>query len=379
MATTTFLAPTRGTMPRLRVALLAPPWVPVPPPTYGGIEQVVAALGAGLVERGHEVVLVAAAGSELPGGEVVSPLAELPGIIGEPAADWRHALAGIDALSDADVVIDHSGPLGALLTSRLAVPGLHVTHGPLEAVPVEIYEGIARHFPRLRLVAISEAQRASAPGLPFAGVRHNGLDLDPVPFRPRPDGHLAFLGRMSPEKGPADAIRIAKAAGVPLLIGAKCREPAEHEYFARHVEPELGPGVGWLGELDAPEKYALLAGARALLFPIAWEEPFGMVMIEAMACGTPVLATARGSVPEVVADGLTGFVRATPDALVDAVKRIGEIDRRACRRWVAERFSADVMTEGYERLVLAEIEEPAPMRLTPRPAPGTAWSRSTAR
>ena len=135
----------------------------------------------------------------------------------------------------------------------------------------------------------------------------------------------------------------------------------------------------WLGELDAPEKYALLAGARALLFPIAWEEPFGMVMIEAMACGTPVLATARGSVPEVVADGLTGFVRATPDALVDTVKRIGEIDRRACRRWVAERFSADVMTEGYERLVLAEIEGPAPMRLLPRPASGTAWSRSKAR
>ena len=297
MAMTTFLAPTRGTAPRLRIALLAPPWVPVPPPTYGGIEQVVAALGAGLVERGHEVVLVAAAGSDLPGAEVVSPLADLPGVIGEPAADWRHALAGVDAVADVDVVIDHSGPLGALLTSRLEVPGLHVTHGPLQAVSVEIYEGIARHFPRLRLVAISEAQRASAPWLPFAGVRHNGLDLDPVPFRARPDGHLAFLGRMSPEKGPADAIRIAKAAGVPLLIGAKCREAAEHEYFARHVEPELGPGVVWLGELDAPEKYALLAGARALLFPIAWEEPFGMVMIEAMACGTPVLATAGARFP----------------------------------------------------------------------------------
>lgn len=379
MATTTFLPRTRATIPRMRIALLAPPWVPVPPPSYGGIEQVVAALGAGLVERGHEVALVAAAGSELPGAEVVSPLAQLPGIIGEPAADWRHALAGMDALADVDVVIDHSGPLGALLTSRLAVPGLHVTHGPLDAVPTEIYEGIARHFPRLRLVAISEAQRASAPGLPFVGVRHNGLDLGPVPFRARSDGHLAFLGRMSPEKGPADAIRIAKAAGVPLLIGAKCREPAEHEYFARHVEPELGPDIVWLGELDAPEKFALLAGARALLFPIAWAEPFGMVMIEAMACGTPVLATARGSVPEVVADGLTGFVRPTPDALVDTVKRIGEIDRRACRRWVAERFSADIMVEGYERLVLREIQGQEPLRLVPRPASGTGPSRSGTR
>ena len=376
MATTTFLAPTRGAMPRLRIALLAPPWVPVPPPTYGGIEQVVAALGNGLVERGHEVVLVAAAGSELPGAEVVSPLAELPSIIGEPAADWRHALAGVDALTDADVVIDHSGPLGALLTSRLAVPGLHVTHGPLTAVPVEIYEGIARHFPRLRLVAISDAQRASAPTLPFAGVRHNGIDLSAIPFRERPDGYLAFLGRMSSEKGPADAIRIAKAAGLPLLIGAKCREPAELDYFARHVEPEIGPDVVWLGELDAAEKYALLAGARALLFPIAWPEPFGMVMIEAMACGTPVLATSRGSVPEVVADGYTGFVRATPEQLIGAVRRVHEIDRRTCRRWVAERFSAEAMTTGYERLALAEIEGAGPVRPPRRSVrAGTTWAR----
>ena len=118
---------------------------------------------------------------------------------------------------------------------------------------------------------------------------HNGIALDAAPFRARPEGYLAFLGRMSPEKGPADAIRIAAAAGLPLLIGAKCREPAEHAYFAEHVAPALGPDVVWLGELDAAEKYALLGGARALLFPIAWPEPFGMVMIEAMACGTPVL------------------------------------------------------------------------------------------
>jgi glycosyltransferase involved in cell wall biosynthesis len=143
--------------------------------------------------------------------------------------------------------------------------------------------------------------------------------------------------------------------GLPLLIGAKCREPAEHAYFAEHVAPALGPDVVWLGELNAAEKFDLLAGARALLFPIAWPEPFGMVMIEAMACGTPVLATARGSVPEVVADGVTGFVRATPDELIETVDRIGEIDRRACRRRVVDLFSAEVMTAGYERLARAEL------------------------
>lgn len=372
MATTLISPPRRGQISRLRIGLLAPPWVPVPPPSYGGIEQVVATLAAGLVERGHDVVLVAAPGSAIPGAEVVSPLVSLPGIIGEPAADWRHVLAGMEVLRGCDVVIDHSGPLGALLTSGLDLPALHVTHGPLEAVPTEIYEGVSRHSPRLRLVAISEAQRTLAPSLPFAGVCHNGMDLDAAPFRARPDGYLAFLGRMSPEKSPADAIRIARAAGLPLLIAAKCREPAEHEYFARHVAPELGPGVVWLGELDAAGKYALLAGARALVFPIAWPEPFGMVMIEAMACGTPVLATARGSVPEVVADGVTGFVRETPDELIDAVARISEIDRRACRRWVAERFSAEVMTAGYERLVRAELTASggtARPRLVPESAP----------
>jgi glycosyltransferase involved in cell wall biosynthesis len=378
LATTPISPPLSGQLPRLRIGLLAPPWVPVPPPSYGGIEQVVATLAAGLVERGHDVVLVAAPGSVLAGAELVSPLLSLPGIIGEPAADWRHALAGMDALADCDVVVDHSGPLGALLTSRLGVPGLHVTHGPLDAVPTEIYEGITRHSPGLRLVAISQAQRTLAPSLPFAGVCHNGMDLDAAPFRARPDGYLAFLGRMSPEKGPAEAIRIARGAGLPLLIAAKCREPAEHEYFARHVAPELGPGVVWLGELDAAGKYALLAGARALLFPIAWPEPFGMVMIEAMACGTPVLATRRGSVPEVVADGVTGFVRATSDELIEAVARIPEIDRRACRRRVAERFSAEVMTAGYERLVHAELAVQGRHRGGPRAAAGLAWPRALA-
>ncbi len=340
---------------RLRIGVLAPPWVPIPPPSYGGIEQVVAALCEGLVERGHEVVLVAAPGSSVSGVELVTPLEEIPAIIGEASCDWRHALAGIDAFAGVDVVIDHSGPLGALLTSRLDAPGLHVTHGPLDSVPTEIYAGIARHSPRLRLVAISDSQRAMAPGLPFAGVCHNGLALDTAPFRATPEGYLAFLGRMSPEKGPADAIRIAQRAGLPLLIGAKCREPAEKAYFAEHVAPMLGPDVVWLGELNAAQKFELLGGARALLFPIAWPEPFGMVMIEAMACGTPVLATAHGAVPEVVADGVTGFVRATPEELVEAVTRVDEIDRRACRRGVAERFSADAMTAGYERLVRAEL------------------------
>jgi hypothetical protein len=199
---TTLLGNRRGTASRLRIGLLAPPWVPIPPPFYGGIEQVVAALAEGLVERGHEVVLVAAPGSSVPGVDVVNPLASLPGIIGEPESDWRHALAGIDALGDVDVIIDHSGPLGALLTSRLPIAALHVTHGPLDSVPVEIYAGIARSSPELRLVAISRAQRAMAPTLPFAGVCHNGLPLDSIPFRAHSDGYLASLAACRRRRAP---------------------------------------------------------------------------------------------------------------------------------------------------------------------------------
>lgn len=358
--------------PRLRIGLLAPPWVPIPPPQYGGIEQVVAALADGLVERGHDVVLVAAPGSQIAGAQTISPLVTVPDVIGHAVSDWQHALAGIDELDDVDIIIDHSGPLGALLTSRLHVPGLHVTHGPLDPVPTEIYAGIARHSPGLRLIAISNAQQAMAPSLPFAGVCYNGIPLDSVPFRAKPDGYLAFLGRMSPEKGPAEAIRIAQRAGLPLLIGAKCREADEHAYFAEHVAPHIGPDVVWLGELNAAAKFELLAGARALVFPIAWPEPFGMVMIEAMACGTPVLATRHGSVPEVVADGVTGFIRPAADDLIAMVPRLDEIDRSACRRRVAELFSADAMTTGYEHLARAEIARAR------RPALGLAQNNTDA-
>jgi glycosyltransferase involved in cell wall biosynthesis len=334
----------------MRIGILAPPWIPVPPPAYGGIEQIVALLARGLAAAGHEVVLVAPPDSRAEGSSIVAPLDRLPETIGDPADEWLHVLRGLEALEGVDVIIDHSGPLGALLTAQSGTPAMHVVHGPLDPTPLKIYEAIAAAAP-LRLVAISRAQRNSGPGLPFAGVCHNGLDLSEAPFRERPDTYLAFLGRMAPEKGAAAAIAIARAAGLPLLIAAKCREDAERAYFERVVEPELGPDVVWLGELGAREKYELLAGARALVFPIDWSEPFGMVMIEAMACGTPVVATARGAVPEVVVDGSTGFVRSSPDDLVEAVGRLDEIDRGRCRLHVAERFSGEAMARRYERVI----------------------------
>jgi glycosyltransferase involved in cell wall biosynthesis len=335
------------------IGIIAPPWVPVPPPAYGGIEQVVALQAEGLSARGHRVAVAAAPGSRVDAVRLVAPLAEEPDLIGTSYDEWLHVVSALEELRECEVLIDHCGFLGALLAGTGPTRAFHVVHGPLTAETVAFHRLIADRAPRLRLIAISEAQRRAAPDLPFAGVCHNALATDGLRFTGEPGDHLAFLGRMTPDKGAAEAIGIARAAGLPLRMAAKCREPAERAYFAEHVEPLLGDDVEWLGEVGGADKYELLAGARGLIFPIDWEEPFGLVMIEAMACGTPVVATPRGAVPEVVEDGVTGFIRPDHDGLVDAVGRLGEIDRARCRAHVEERFSVARMTDDYERVILA--------------------------
>ncbi len=346
----------------MRIGLLAPPWIPVPPPAYGGIERVVALQAAGLAAAGHDVTLVAGPGSAVPGVRVVSPLDALPAQIGMATDEWRHVLGGLDVLSDVDAVIDHSGPLGALLSAQGSVPALHVVHGSLETELLGLYNGLVARAPQLQLVAISRSQRQAAPHLPFAGICYNAIDVEAVPFRASSEGYLAFLGRMAPEKGAAEAIALARDAGLPLLIAAKCREPAEQAYFERAVAPHLGPDVVFLGELGREATYDFLSRAAALLFPISWREPFGMVLVEAMACGTPVLATNNGAVAEIVRDGVTGFVRATTAELAPMIGRIGEIDRAACRRHVADHFSSAALIRNFDTLL-------APMRDRRMPAP----------
>jgi glycosyltransferase involved in cell wall biosynthesis len=346
----------------MRIGLLAPPWIPVPPPAYGGIERVVALQAAGLAAAGHDVTLVAAPGSAIPGVRVVSPLDALPAQIGMATDEWRHVLGGLDALADVDTVIDHSGPLGALLSAQGPVPALHVVHGSLEGELLGLYHGLVARAPQLRLVAISRSQRRAAPHLPFAGVCYNAVDVEEVPFRASSEGYLAFLGRMAPEKGAAEAITLARKAGLPLMIAAKCREPAEQAYFQREVAPHLGPDVVFLGELGREATYDFLSRAAALLFPISWREPFGMVLVEAIACGTPVLATNRGAVSEIVLDGVTGFVRNTIAELSTVIGRIGEIDRAACRSHVAEHFSSAALVRSCVDLLVPtpEVRLPAP-------------------
>jgi glycosyltransferase involved in cell wall biosynthesis len=335
----------------MRIAVVAPPWAPIPPPLYGGIELVVDQLATGLQAAGHDVTLFATGDStcQVP-TEWVLPEAE--GLrIGMAVPEMRHILHAYRSITDFDIVHDHS-VLGPFYAERF--PGLRVTttiHGPFNEELTDLYRALA---PRVPIICISESQRRGAPDLPIARVIHHGID--PAAFTPGAgegddDGEYAlFLGRMSPDKGAHRAIEVARKAGKRLLLAAKMREPWERRYFEEYVEPNLGDSAVYLGEVAHERKLELLRGASALVFPIRWAEPFGMVMLEAFASGTPVVAFPEGAAPEVIENGKTGFLCEDEAAMADALGRIGEIDRSACRAVVEGYFSIDRMIADHEEL-----------------------------
>jgi glycosyltransferase involved in cell wall biosynthesis len=332
----------------MRIGIIAPPWTPIPPLLYGGIELVVDQLARGLQDQGHEVLLFATGDSTCPvPTEWTLPVAEGTRI-GMAVPEIRHVIHAYEALRHCDVVHDHTmmGPFHAE-----HYPGLPVTttiHGPFNDELSDLYRATADRVP---LVAISHAQRRAAPDIPVARVIHHGIDASLFPVGDGlgdSDGpYVLFLGRMADDKGPHRAIEIARKAGIRILMAAKMREPREMQFFADRVEPLLGSDAVYLGEVSHERKLELLAGASALLFPIRWNEPFGMVMIEAMACGTPVLAFPEGAAPEVVDDGRTGFLCDDEAAMVEGIGRLGELDRGDCRLAVEGYFSTGRMVKEH--------------------------------
>ncbi|MGI8874156.1 MAG: glycosyltransferase, partial [Egibacteraceae bacterium] len=285
--------------------------------------------------------------------------------------DLLHCTAGYRRRHDFDIIHDHSGLIGPAIGAFADGPAVvHTLHGPWTPDSRSLYESLP---PQLRLVAISQDQCARAPeNLPIVGVVPNGIPLDRYPLRAErrgTDGYLFFIGRASREKGPDVAVRVAKRLGRKLRMVVKINEPPEEAYWRAAVEPHLdGADVEIIHTVSTQEKAVLMAGADACLFPIQWAEPFGLVMIEAMACGTPVIAFANGASPEVIVDGETGFLlpEGDLDGLCDAVTRVGDIDPRACRARVQDHFSSARMVEGYERIyeqvltpVTAPGEDPA--------------------
>jgi len=338
----------------VRIALIAPPWLAIPPSAYGGTESVLDGLARGLSAAGHEVVLCTTGDSTVPVERVaLYPRALGVGAPGGALAELRHAIHAYHAAEAADIIHDHTltGPLVGAITARQ--PVVTTNHGPFAEGLDEYYEMISRRVP---VIAISGAHAASARGVRLAGVIRHGLDVDAVPRGDGSGRYALFLGRMHPSKGVTRAIAVARAAGIELRIAAKCREPAEQAYFEEAVRPLLGGNVSYLGEVGGAEKWALLGDACCLLNPIAWEEPFGMVMIEALAAGTPVVATPRGAAPEIVEHGRTGFLAPDLAGLVAGVEASHGLDRSACRSAAETHFSLARMVADHVRLYERMLE-----------------------
>jgi glycosyltransferase involved in cell wall biosynthesis len=348
----------------MRIAVLSPCWFPVPPTGYGGIEWVVSLLADGLVDAGHDVTLFASGDSRTK--------AELAAVWDPAPSEWigrtywelRHALGALERAGDFDVINDHTGALGLTLGGLVTTPVVHTVHGPLDGDPGALYEQIVSVVPQARLISISMNQRRPKPNLPWIGNCPNALDFSVYPFRPERGDYLLFLGRMSFEKGCHRAVAVAMEAGLPLKIAGKLREPLEQKYFDEFVAPHLSDQIEYLGEVNHGEKVELLQHARATLFPIEWEEPFGLVMIESMACGTPVIATRHGAVPEVIEHGRSGIIVEDYRIMAAAVDEADRLDPGEIRRYAEQNFRAERMVADYVRAYRAAIEESVPARLS---------------
>ncbi len=332
----------------MRIAQVAPLFESVPPKLYGGTERVVSYLTEELVRLGHDVTLFATADSCTSARLVpVWPQAlRLDETCADQLAPHVLMIELVARMADQfDIIHFHVAQLHLPVARRLrGVAHVTTLHGRLDLLElVPLFD----EFSEIPVVSISDAQRLPLPRAAWVGTVHHGLPPDLLPFSPTPGDYLAFLGRVSPEKGVGRAIAIAKACGMPLRIAAKV-DPADRVYFETEIRPRLDdPLVEFIGEIGEDEKGRFLGGARALLFPIDWPEPFGVVMIEALACGLPVVAFEGGSVREVISDGVNGLVVRSLEEAVQAVRRIDSIDRRACRAEFERRFTASRMAADY--------------------------------
>lgn len=338
----------------MRIGVVAPPWLPIPPPAYGGIESFIDTLARALCAAGHDVLLAASRDSTCPVPRLPGFQPSDPTTMGITAFELRHLIRAYAALTDVDVIVDNTlaGPIVA--PAACAVPIVAIAHGPFMPMIHEIYRAAS---PDVTFVAISYHQASMAGPVRIARVIHHGIHVEEIPRGPGGTS-ACFVGRMHPAKGLPEAIRTAALAGIPIRIAAKMREPMECAFFEEVVRPTLGSNAEYIGELSTAEKYMLMGESCALVNPIQWDEPFGLVMIEALATGTPVVATPRGSVPELIEDGRTGFVRPTPEKLALALQRASSLDRELCRATVERRFAAARMAGEYVALFESLLHRP---------------------
>lgn len=332
----------------MKIAIVAPPWVAVPPVGYGGTEVVLDGLARGLQAAGHDILLFTTGDSTCPVPKAWV-FEEACGVgIGGAVTELRHVIHAYEAASGYDIVHDHT-LVGPVYSERFSsLPVVTTNHGPFDGELHDYYRAIGDRVP---IIAISDHQASMVSDISVAAVIHHGIDVDKFTVGSGDGGYALFLGRMSADKGVHNAIRIARKAGVPLKIAAKLHEQPEYDYFNEYVRPLLGGDIEYVGEVGGAAKRELLAEAMCLLNPMQWHEPFGMVMIEALSSGTPVVATPRGAAPEIVDDGVTGYLRAGEEGLASALLRVGELDRAACRKAAVGRFSLEPMVEDRKSVV----------------------------
>lgn len=339
----------------MRIAMISPPWISVPPRGYGGIEWVVSLLTEELVSRGHDVTLFAT-GDSVTSAELRYVFEEGPTALMHQALPYAQhlgpAFAHIAAEARAgrryDVVHDHTAWIALEFAPLLPTPMVHTLHGCALDSERDFFAACRDNA---AFVSISEYQTRTFTEISISAVVHNAVDPGAFPFREAKEDYVLSLGRITKDKGQGLAIQAALAADVPIVLAGKVDPGEDTEYFDEVVLPFVdGIKVRFEGEVPEERKQELFAGARALLFPIQWDEPFGNVMIEAMVCGTPVIATPRGAVPEVVRDGETGFLVRDLESLTAAIARLDEISPKECRAHVEENFSPRVMADKYERV-----------------------------
>lgn len=340
----------------MKIAQIAPLIERVPPRRYGGTERVVYYLTEALVDMGHDVTLFASGDSLTTARHIAVSDTSLR--TAETRRDpniWHlHQLLNVvEMASEFDIVHFHTDYFHFPVWRNVTTPQLTTLHGRLDIPDLSI---IYNEFADMSVASISNSQRRPIPDANWAGTVYNGTPSDAYSFSPDGGDYFAFLGRFSPEKGPEDAIRIAKELDTPLKMAAKI-DPVDQEYFDNSVKPLLDhPLIEFIGEVDEAGKNELLGSAKALLFPIAWPEPFGLVMTEAMACGTPVVAYRNGSVDEVMLDGVTGFVVDSLEEAVEAADEVSRLDRQACRDHFDEHFTVEQMADGYMSLYEKLVE-----------------------
>ncbi|WP_213333498.1 glycosyltransferase family 4 protein [Acidithrix sp. C25] len=334
----------------LRILINSTPWYEVAPRTYGGIESFCANLAKGLDALGAEVGIVSPGNLNIDGDHNIIHFQSLRQSANQnysqPEPLIAHHNAFLDALRSTkwDCVSDHT-LIGSQMASLTSTPAVLTAHRIMDEQYRALYGAISRHTP---IVAISNRQAELAVDVNITTVIHHGIDTDVYRPTSHPsDDYLVFLGSMTQFKGAHIAIEASRQSGYPLIIAAKCQEPVELNYFEEFISPKLGNDVTWIGEVGGPDKINLLANASGLIFPVGWEESFGLVIIEALSCGTPVIAFNRGAVPEIITNERTGYVTQDLKSMVKAIEHIDQISRSTCRKEALERFDYRAMASSY--------------------------------